>query len=101
MDATALGQLLNYGVLGIFAVLLVLFARTLLKREQDRGDTAQAEVTRLNNLIQDKIIPALIGATGAVTSAQTILQTLKYKQDVEDAAGRLGSTDRRGSGAAQ
>jgi len=78
--------LLNYGALGIFAALLVYFARSLLLREQKRADDSAAEVTRLNTLMQEKTIPALIAATQAVATAQTVLQGIKYQQDVEAAS---------------
>lgn len=78
-----LAPLLQYGVLGVFAILLIVFARTLLKREQDRSDTSAAEVIRLNTLMQEKIIPALVTATNAIVASQTILQAIQYQRDVE------------------
>lgn len=81
-----LQPLLQYGVLGIFAVLLIVFAKSLLKREQDRGDSSQNEVTRLNNLIQDKMIPALTSANQAIVQVTALLQGLQYQRDVEQAA---------------
>ena len=81
-----LEPLLQYGVLGVFAAILVVFARSLLLREQKRADDSAAEVTRLNNLMTERTIPALIAATQAVATAQTILQGIKYQQDVDAAA---------------
>lgn len=86
--ASYLEPLMQYGVLGVFAVLLVMFARALLQREQQRGDAAAAEVQRLNNIMQEKTIPALLAATQAIAAAQTILQQIQYQRDVENAASK-------------
>lgn len=82
----ALEPFLQYGAIGAMLVVLFLFARTLLLREQARADASAAEVQRLNTLIQEKTIPALIAATQAVTTAQTVLQSFNYQRDVEAAA---------------
>jgi hypothetical protein len=90
LDLTSvLAPLAQYGILGIAAALLVLFARTLLKREQERGDAAALEVTRLNTLMQEKIIPALITATLAIVASQSILQAIQYQRDIESAAAKV------------
>lgn len=81
-----LAPLLQYGVLGIFVVILVLFGRTLIKREQDRADAEHTENLRLNQLIQEKTMPALISATEAIRASQSILQTMQYQRDLEQAA---------------
>lgn len=78
-----LEPLLQYGVLGIFAVLLILFSRSLLKREQDRADGLAVENLRLNTLMQEKIIPALTAATQAIIAAQSILESIQYQRDIE------------------
>lgn len=88
MTPSTLEPLLQYGILGVFAVLLILFAQTLLKREQQRGDASAAEVIRLNTIMQEKTIPALIAATQAIAAAQTILQQIQYQRDVESAASK-------------
>lgn len=90
MDPT-LAPLLQYGILGIFAILLIVFSRSLLKREQDRGDAVAAENIRLNTVMQEKIIPALTAATLAITSAQNILQNIQYQRDIESAVAKKGT----------
>lgn len=91
--------LLQYGVLGIFAVLLILFVRDLmkkqdtrfteaLKREQDRGDALSLENIRLNNLIQERVIPAMTAGTQAIVQMTSLLQSLQYQRDVEAAAAK-------------
>lgn len=81
-----LEPLMQYGALGAIAIVLIIFARTLLRREQDRGDASAAEVIRLNTIMQEKTIPALLQATQAIAAAQTILQQIQYQRDVEAAA---------------
>lgn len=81
--ADPLSSLVQYGVLGIFAALLVMFGRSLVKREQERADAVQAENLRLNQLIQDKTIPALVTATQAIQASQAILQAMQAQRDVE------------------
>lgn len=63
LDLAVLGQ---YGVLGVFAVVLLVYARTTSKREMDRGDRLEAEVLRLNGFIQEEVVPALVSATNAL-----------------------------------
>lgn len=83
-----LQPLLQYGVLGIFAVLLIGFSRSLLKREQDRADRSEAEVLRLNTIMQEKTIPALTLATQALLESQKLLQAIQYQRDIEAAAAK-------------
>lgn len=78
--------LLQYGVLGVFAIVLIVFARSLLQREQKRADDSAAEVVRLNAMMQDRLIPALVTATQAISASQTILQAIQYQKDIEAAA---------------
>jgi len=82
-----LAALTQYGVLGAFAILLVLFARTAYKRETDRSDRLESENTRLNQSIQEKVIPALVEATTALEQAAQLIH------DMERDLGR-----RRGAG---
>lgn len=58
-----LALLLQYGVLGIFAVLLVVYAKSSIKRERDAADRAEAQVRELNDFIRDKLLPAQVEAT--------------------------------------
>ena len=95
-ETDPLSSLMQYGVLGIFSVLLIIFGRSLIKREQDRADRLDEEVTRLNNLIQEKTIPALLSATQAIQASQAILQAMQYERDVQAAAASKAS-GRRGT----
>jgi hypothetical protein len=49
--------LLQYGVLGIFAVLMILYTRGSITRERDKGDRADAKVEELNNFIRQELLP--------------------------------------------
>lgn len=75
-----LGVLAQYGVLGVFAILLILFARISYKRETDRSDRLEAEVKRLNDLIQEKAIPALMSATGAVEESAAMMRAMQIRE---------------------
>lgn len=81
MNVDALAQ---YGILGIFAGLMVLLVQRLLKREQDRSDKSDAEVVRLNGLFQEKILPLLITATNALEASQAVLKDIQRKQEIEE-----------------
>jgi hypothetical protein len=73
-NLAVLGQ---YGVLGVFAILLVWFAKFMINRETARADRLEAEVVRLNNTIQEKVIPALMSATGAVEESTEMLRDMQ------------------------
>jgi hypothetical protein len=81
MNVDALAQ---YGVLGIFAALMVVLVQRLLKREQDRSDKAEAEVARLNGLFQEKILPLLGSATNAIEAAQAVLKDIQRQREIDD-----------------
>jgi len=74
--------LAQYGVLGVFATLLVWFAKFMISRETARADRLESEVVRLNSVIQEKVIPALMSATGAVEESTEMLRDLQ--RDLRD-----------------
>lgn len=68
--------LLQYGALGVMviaagAIIRVLFQRetAAYEREKERADRMEAEVQRLNGLIQDRMLPILHDATQAISEA--------------------------------
>ena len=75
--------LLQYGAVGAMLCIVAVFAWRLIQREQHRSDRLDAEVTRLNGVIQEKVIPALVTANQTIADAQQLLQTLQYQRDVE------------------
>lgn len=54
--------LLNYGVLGFLAVILIAFARAAYKRETARADAAEAREQIANASIIRDVLPALNAA---------------------------------------
>lgn len=71
----------QYGVLGVFALMLVVFARTAYKRETDRSDRLEQEVLRLNAAIQERFIPTLLSATSAVEESTALLRDLQRERE--------------------
>lgn len=67
-DPTAdpLGAIGKEGVLGALAALLIWFAFRAYKRESERADREAEKNDRLNETIQEKYVPALEAATGAL-----------------------------------
>lgn len=68
--------LAQYGALGVMviaagAIIRVLFQREIAAhdREKQRADRMEAEVSRLNAVIQDKMLPILHEATVAISEA--------------------------------
>ena len=92
-----LGVLAQYGVLGVFAVILVLFAKVSYKRETDRADRLEQEVVRLNNLIIDRVIPALSSATNVVEDATELLRSMQRERELTHLQGRASPRRRNGS----
>ena len=79
-EGPGVGVLAQYGVLGIFAALLLVFARTSYKRETDRADRLEADVRRLNDTIQEKVIPALMSATRAAEESAALIADLQRER---------------------
>jgi hypothetical protein len=76
--------LAQYGVLGIFAAMLVLFARVSYRREVERADRLEEDNRRLNSVVQDKIIPALELARRAVEESGALLLAMQRDRDVRE-----------------
>lgn len=55
--------LLQYGVLGIFAVLLIIYTRGSITREREKSDQAAAQVEKLNDFIRNELLPKQVEAT--------------------------------------
>jgi len=91
-DDVSVGTLAQYGVLGIFAAILVVFAKTAYRRETDRADRLETEVQRLNALIQDRVIGVISSATNAVEES-TELMTVMAREQI--AAGHRDRTRER------
>jgi hypothetical protein len=55
--------LLQYGVLGIFAVLLIIYTRGSIAREREKSDQAALQVEKLNDFIRNELLPKQVEAT--------------------------------------
>lgn len=82
-DPVNLGILAQYGVLGVVAAGGIVFARVSYRRETDRSDRLEAEVTRLNNLIIERAIPALTSAARAAEEATRLLRDMQRAQEMD------------------
>lgn len=79
----ALDLFTQYGVLGIAAAVLGVFARAAYKRETDRSDRLESEVSRLHTVIQERHIPALEAAARANQEATLALRDIQQERDME------------------
>jgi hypothetical protein len=68
--------LLQYGAVGLIALIALIAVRVLFKREteayereKNRADRLEAELTKLNQAIQERYLIALQDATRAVADA--------------------------------
>lgn len=75
-----LDALLQYGALGVIAAALFAFARTAYRREVDRADRLEAELARLNGLLQERHIPALLSANQALHDATDALRDVQRRE---------------------
>jgi hypothetical protein len=81
-SAFNLGTLAQYGVLGVFAAMLVWFAKGAHQRERDRGDRLEGEVQRLNALIADRVIPTLNSASRAAEDSAELLNAIQREREL-------------------
>lgn len=72
---------LQYGAMGVLAGLAILAVKVLFQknsqaydRERERADRLEAELQRLNNLIQDKYLTTLAEATRAISDAMAYVR---------------------------
>lgn len=77
----------QYGLLGVLTVGLIWFAKGAYKRETDHVDKLEEENRRLNQIIQDRVIPALTSATRAAEESAELLHAIQRE--------RIAQTPRR------
>lgn len=72
---------LQYGAIGVIALLALAAVRVLFKREIDahekdreRADRLEAELKNLNSTIQDKYLTVLANATAAMSEAFDVIK---------------------------
>lgn len=82
--------LLQYGVLGVFAVLLIIYTKGSIQRERDRADRAEAQVKELNDFIRTELLPKQVEATilhkqvaDVLGEAVQIISQIKYQERQE------------------
>lgn len=90
IDLTVFAQ---YGVLGIIAGMLTWFAKGAHQRERDRADRMEEENRRLNQLILDRVIPALTSATRAAEESAELLNAVQREREFA----QLSEMQRRGA----
>lgn len=83
VDLTIFAQ---YGVLGIIAAMLIWFAKGAHQRERERADRMEAENKRLNELILDRVIPALTSASRAAEESAELLNALQRERELSQLA---------------
>lgn len=79
-----LSMFAQYGVLGVFVIILIVFARTSYKREIDRADRLESEVRQLHELRQtdyEKTAAALAAASEAIRQSAELINDLR-REDV-------------------
>ena len=82
----------QFGVLGIIAGMLIIFAKGAHQRERDRADRLEADNKRLNELILDRVIPALTSATRAAEESSELLNAIQRERQIA----QLTDPQRRG-----
>lgn len=73
-------SLAQYGVLGILGAALLWFAQKAYQREVTRADRLETEVTRLNTVIQEQALPAVLAATEVVKDYHALLRDQRHLQ---------------------
>lgn len=74
-DTIPLGGLGQLGAVGAVLAIFFWFGYKVYTRETSRADANEAEVKRLNTLIQDRYVPALQSAAEALHESNRILAT--------------------------
>lgn len=77
----------QYGILGVLVAALAsgrfLVPRYVLDRERERADRMEQENVRLNTLIQEKAIPAIVDASAAVRDSTLLVHDMKRERDLQ------------------
>lgn len=93
-----LAVLTQYGVLGVVAAMLIWFAKGAHQRERERADRMEAENKRLNELILDRVIPALTSATRAAEESAELLNAIQRERQLSQLAEQQPRRTTRGGG---
>ncbi len=80
--------LVNYGFAAVAAGSIALFARELINRALDRADGKDAEVQRLNQSIQDQVVPAMTAQDQTLREVVALLADIQRQRQIDDAVAR-------------
>lgn len=83
--------LLQYGVLGIFAVLLILYTRGSIAREREKYDRSEAQVKELNDFIRADLLGKQVEAALLYKQVAEVLEEaiqLITEMKIRDGVGR-------------
>jgi hypothetical protein len=76
-----LSFLSQYGPLGVITALLIWFSRGAHQRERDRADRLEEENKRLNGIILERVIPAVIAATHVAEESAELLREFQWRRE--------------------
>ena len=90
-----LGILANYGVLGLFTLILLGFGLRAWQREIGRADRLENELREQQKTMVERVIPALVAATAAMEeSAQITRQVAEERErELRRRLDRTGATE--------
>lgn len=95
---------LQYGVLGVFAFLLLMYTRGSINREREKGDQAAQQVNELNEFIRKELLPKQVEATvlhkqvaEVLEEAVQLITEMKIRDNIRRGDdGSQGGGNRRG-----
>jgi hypothetical protein len=73
-EVDPLPALLQYGVLGVFAIMLIIYTRGSIARERDKSDRAEAKVEELNAYLRTEVLPKQVEATMYYKQVSEVLE---------------------------
>lgn len=86
---------LQYGILGVFAGLLVVFTRGSITREREKYDQAQAQIDKLNEFIRTELLPKQVETAllhkqvaEALEQAVNVITEMRIRENVRREATR-------------
>lgn len=88
-----LSVLANYGVLGLFTILLLGFGLRAWQREITRADRLETELREQHRVMAEKVVPALVQAAAALDASAEIAREMANERERElERSRRLGRT---------
>lgn len=81
----------QYGVLGILAAILIVYAKGTVAREREKTDRAEARVEELNQFIRNELLPKQVESTivhkqvtDALTDAVQVISELNRREQARE-----------------